>query len=127
MQIRKLFMLLTVALVIFIFQSCEKYIIEPPVVEEDVTFSGTIQPIFTSKCANCHNGTVHPLNLSLGNSFAALQSYSPESGGQIINTASPEESVLYIMALKGAHGYFSLSANQEAQILKWIQDGAPDN
>lgn len=127
MQSRKFSILLSVILIFLAFQSCEKYVILPPEVDEDVTFSGTIQPIFSSKCAACHNGTGHPLNLSEGSAFAALQSYTPEQDGQIINTTVPEESVLYTMALNSAHGFFTLSAKQEAQILKWIQDGAPDN
>jgi hypothetical protein len=31
------------------------------------------------------------------------------------------------MALDGAHGFFSLSGKEEAQILQWITDGAPNN
>lgn len=107
--------------------SCTQYEILPPDDVGEVTFSGTIQPIFTANCAGCHNGTGHPLNLSEGSAFAALQAYTPEQGGQTINTDSPEESVLYIMALDGAHGFFSLSGKEKAQILQWITDGALNN
>lgn len=107
--------------------SCTQYEILPPDDVGEVTFSGTIQPIFTANCAGCHNGTGHPLNLSEGSAFAAMQAYTPEQGGQTINTDSPEESVLYIMALDGAHGFFSLSGKEKAQILQWITDGALNN
>ncbi|MEX0986759.1 MAG: hypothetical protein WD052_04715 [Bacteroidales bacterium] len=109
------------------FHACEKYVITAPDEIGEVTFSGTIQPVFTAKCNNCHNGDIHPLNLSEGSAYNEIQSYTPESGGQMINSDSPEESVLYIMALDGAHGYFSLSATEKAQILKWITEGALDN
>lgn len=46
MQSRKFSILLSVILIFLAFQSCEKYVILPPEVDEDVTFSGTIQPIF---------------------------------------------------------------------------------
>lgn len=107
--------------------SCTQYEILPPDDVGEVTFSETIQPIFTANCAGCHNGTGHPLNLGEGSAFAALQAYTPEQGGQTINTDNPEESVLYIMALDGAHGYFNLSGKEKAQILQWITDGAPNN
>jgi mono/diheme cytochrome c family protein len=105
-------------------------VIMPPDDVGEVTFSGTIQPIFTANCAGCHNGTagaVHPLDLSEGSAFAALQAYTPEQGGQTINTDNPEASVLYIMAQDGAHGYFNLSGKEKAQILQWITDGALNN
>ena len=124
---RKLFSLSFILAMIISVQSCEQYVIMPPDDVGEVTFSGTIQPIFTANCAGCHNGTGHPLNLTEGNSFAALQAYTPDQDGEIINTDSPEESVLYIMALDGAHGYFSLSGKEKAQILQWITDGAPNN
>lgn len=107
--------------------SCEQYEILPPDDVGEVTFSGTIQPIFSNNCVGCHNGTGHPLNLTEGSAFAALQAYTPDQGGQTINTEKPEESVLYIMALDGAHGYFSLSGKEKAQILQWITDGAQNN
>lgn len=108
-------------------QSCEQYVIMPPDDVGEVTFSGTIQPIFNANCDNCHNGTGHPLDLTEGNSFAAMLAYTPEQGGQTINTDNPEASVLYIMALDGAHGYFNLSGKEKAQILQWITDGALNN
>lgn len=104
--------------------SCEQYEIKPPDEVGEVTFSGTIQPIFTSKCAGCHNGVVHPLNLTEGSAYNAMLSYTPEQGGSTINTDAPEESVIYIMALDGAHGFFNLSATQKAQILQWLEGGA---
>ena len=123
----KLFLLSCSLAMILSLQSCEQYVIMPPDDVGEVTFSGTIQPIFTANCAGCHNGTGHPLNLTEGNSFAALQAYTPDQDGQTINAENPEESVLYIMALDGAHGYFSLSGKEKAQILQWITDGAPNN
>jgi len=127
------FMKLSVAAVVMTlligFQSCEQYEILPPGNDDigEVTFSGTIQPILSTNCAGCHNGDTHPLDLTDGNAYSAIQSFTPEQAGQMINTETPEESVLYIMALNGDHGYFNLSGKQEAQILKWITEGALDN
>lgn len=124
---RSLLILVAAVAVIFSIQSCEQYVIMPPDDVGEVTFSGTIQPIFTDNCGDCHNGTIHPLNLTEGSAFAALEAYTPEQGGQTINTDNPEASVLYIMALDGAHGYFNLTGKEKAQILQWITDGALNN
>ncbi len=101
--------------------SCEKYVIKPEVVLE-VHFAADIQPIFVSRCSGCHPGTVEP-DFTDGNVYTALTTYD---GGALLDTETPENSYILTKVSDG-HSYNDVSAGQKSKILKWIENGAPND
>jgi hypothetical protein len=102
-----------------LFYGCEQYVIEPP---DEVTFTN-IQAIFTKSCTGCHfEGTTLSTGLYLteGDAYNALQV------GALIDTANPASSILYVKLNSGDHSIYASKSQREA-ILKWIEDGAPNN
>jgi hypothetical protein len=105
---------------ILLFGSCEKVVyppfeIEPP---DSVSYSLDIQPIWDSKCVNCHNGQRDP-DLRPEESYNALI-----DGGQI-NTSDPAESDL-MKKLYGTHDSRATEGEKQL-ILLWIEEGAKNN
>ena len=112
--------------------SCEKAyvlpkpaeVIDPTVPIDSVKFSVTIQPIFTSNnCTDCHEGSQAP-DLTAGNSYAELVP-------AFVTAGAPSSSVLYT-ALAGPGGAMYdmgqvVSADELADIKKWIEEGAKNN
>ncbi len=100
-------------------QSCEQYEILPPPPPEEVTFS-EIQDIFNNGCVGCHDGvTANPV-LEEGVAYDNLMN------GDYIDTANPEQSTLYVKMSDSSHSLYS-SGGERNKVLKWIQDGAPNN
>lgn len=102
------------------FSSCEKYSYTPPAVDPDATWSlsNDIQPIFSSNCITCHNGSL-PLDLREGKSFQSLT-----SRGDI--TLPAESSTLYTTMTGSEHAPRSSDADK-LKVLYWIQQGALNN
>lgn len=112
------------------FSSCEKYtyLVDttlPPVDTAGtdsanfVSFSKSIQPIFTAKCASCHKPPRNP-DLREGSSHASLT-----SGGYVDRPA--ETSQLYIAITQlGSHKSMCTKAEKDSVYL-WISQGALDN
>jgi uncharacterized membrane protein len=111
--------LLTVSLV---FGSCQWLTVEPVVVEvPDVVNFSEIQAIFSSKCIGCHGGASPSagLDLTAGNAYNNLISKN------LVNTANPEQSRLYVhITAPSDHSGPEFTATESALVLKWIQDGA---
>jgi len=115
-----------VMIIIAISFSCEKvYLTEPPEIIIDTTvvysYADTIQPIWNSKCLDCHSGAVAP-NLTEGVSYDALL-----NGGYIeTDTTKADQSLIYTKLLSGTHDGRA-SNTQEALILAWLKQGAKNN
>jgi hypothetical protein len=106
--------------------SCTNEKIEPiDTLPVNVSLSNDIIPMFNTYCntAACHDGTVPP-DLSAANAYDVMMN-DPD----LVNTANPEQSELYVrmidqarpMPLTGVLPY------ESSQVLSWIKDGAPNN
>jgi len=132
MQIRKLKKLFTTLFVAFILSSCTSdYIVpEPPSPppappspnENKISYSGEIQPVFTSKCVKCHGvGQALP-TLTSGKSYQSLMSI-----GGMIDTITPGNSTLYQeMKPGGGMSNYCTKSNADS-VYKWIRQGAKNN
>ncbi len=106
--------------------SCYQDVIVPPVSQnappQFVSFSGDLQPIFTSNCAlsGCHvpGGQMPYLTEGLA--------YDQLVGGGYVNTVIPEQSELYI-AINGIMMPHIPSASDRQKVYDWIRNGAPNN
>jgi hypothetical protein len=119
MQKRFLFALFFAIGTIFFLYSCvyDTYVPEKINPNTPVNYATDIQPIFTKKCITCHGGATAP-DLREGNSYASL------TAGNYINTAAPNQSVLYIeMAPNGGMSSYT-NASDAQLVLLWIQQGA---
>jgi len=133
MQIKKMKNLFTTLFVIIILSSCTSDLIvpeppEPPANPNDTTpqsiisFSGAIQPIFTSKCMPCHaSGAALPV-LEAGKSYQSLMSIAG-----MVDTISPGNSALYLsMKPGGSMSNYCKKSNADS-VYKWIDQGAKNN
>jgi len=103
--------------VLFFLSACESNvidddttIIDSPDCNPGISFQEQIQPIFTSSCIQCHNGTVHPLNF--------------ENSTVLQNNAKAIKAVTQnrTMPLNG-----SLTDQQIKAISCWVDSGAKIN
>lgn len=110
-------------LLIFAF-ACEKYSFDPPAVDpnEEISFQEVLIPIFESKCAGCHNGSVPP-DLRPGRAYESLTRTARYITDDPENKA--EESLIYTKLEEG-HAP-SISQVELLQILYWVQQGANNN
>jgi len=102
--------------------SCEFETIEPIDIDitDPISFSTELQPIFDAKCITCHSSTKPVLTSAV--------SYNNLINGDYININDPEDSELYEKVADGhPGGNNSLTAEEMAKLLKWIEDGAEDN
>ena len=113
---RRRILILTGILVLSL-SACDKYIIEKPVIEE-VSFSLEIQPVFDASCIQCHFGRLNP-------DLRPEESYDALLNGGYVNTADPEESILY-QQLRGTHDSRA-TEEEKLLILQWITEGALNN
>jgi hypothetical protein len=123
MQKRKIFnafIMLTAGMLFFV--SCTSDLIKPEPItppSSNLSYSGNVQPIFTSKCINCHGGAIAP-DLTAANSYNSLNSMG------LINTSDPSKSEIYIeMSTGGMSSY--CTASEAATVLAWIEQGAKNN
>lgn len=106
-----------------------------------VNFSKDVQPIFTAKCAICHQGGAAPggLGLESGSAYKNLVNVkSTESPLQRVAPGAPDKSYL-LNKLLGTQGQVGgsgaqmpfgqppLSQSQINSIQQWISQGAPDD
>jgi hypothetical protein len=89
-----------------------------------VSFSGDLQPLFNENCttSGCHDGSSHDPALIEGESYNALKA------GGFINTAIPEQSIIYIELNTGAMPTTGKLPSSDIQmVLNWIKQGAQNN
>lgn len=110
------FTLLALGIILF---ACEKETIKPIKVEA-ATFLADIQPIFTSKCVECHNGSRNP-NLTSGYSYNSL------TKGNYYNVSSPSDSKIYVKLTTSSSHMSKASDVEKQKILKWITLGAKND
>jgi hypothetical protein len=132
MKIFKL--LLMVVVVALLFSNCKYNFIVPievPPTDPDnpdtteVSFSADVEPIFNNGnfCTSCHTAGKTPPDLSTGNAYSSLNST------RYLNTATPEESMIYEHPhpQTTTHMQKKYNSAQAAIILRWIQQGAKNN
>lgn len=120
------FLLLTVGLLL---NACTyDFIAEeelPPVDPNvDVLFSTQINPIFTSKCAECHKAGGTAPDLTAANAYNSIKNAG------LVNTTTPETGKIYSYpapANAAVHGWKKYSAAEAQLVLTWIQQGAKNN
>jgi hypothetical protein len=95
-------------------------------VPTNVSLKNDVQPIFDRDCnmSGCHDaGPAHSPSL------VKEKAYNDLTSGGYVNTADPENSVLYLSVNGGGMpaGRAPLSENDKKLILGWITDGARNN
>lgn len=101
-------------------------VVDDPKPVENVSFSADIIPIFNSGCnvVGCHNTGGTPPDLTETNAYNSLKN------GGYLNLLVPPDSELYQWMAGNRTLPMPLSgpnANNNAIILKWIEEGAPNN
>lgn len=117
---KRLFFIIFAAVLtgILLFDSCEKVVYPIPELPDTVSYSLDIQPVWDSKCINCHNGGRDP-DLRPEHSHDALVN------GGYVDTGNPANSEL-MQTLYGTHDSRATEADKQL-ILLWIEEGAKDN
>ena len=111
--------LLLAGVLVALATGCEKYIIPPPVIEEGVSYSEQVQPIFDDKCVNCHSGGMDP-------DLRPEESYEFLTTNGYVDTLNPESSLIYSKLLSGPHASRA-TEEEKLIILQWITEGAQNN
>jgi hypothetical protein len=95
-----------------------------------ISFSQSIVPIFTASCiygTGCH-ATANSANQNIGLDTPGV--YANLFAKGLINTSTPQASLLYGEVSGGAMPkapYQALTASQQSLILDWIEQGAKNN
>jgi hypothetical protein len=111
-----------VPFIMLILAACEKVVFEPvEIPNEDVSYATDIQPILDGACVSCHPPT-KSLDLTAAFSYDALV---PEFAAPA-DSANPEGSKLYLKLTGTSHGP-KTSEVEKQTILKWIDQGVPNN
>lgn len=94
----------------------------PDLPDEPVSFAAEIQPVFTAKCIACHP-SIRGLDLTEGNAYANI------NNATYINRGTPAESLIYTKPDPAGTETHSTkySTTEAAIVLKWIEEGAPNN
>ncbi len=126
MKKNKIFLI--IAVLGLAISACEYDFIAPEEVpeipiDEDVSFSEEIQPIFTARCVDCHKSGGQAPDLTQNNAYQSINRI------KYIDLDNPESSMIYSYVLPGAstHGHRQYTATQAQYILVWIQQGAQNN
>ena len=113
---RQIFIL--TGIIVLSLSACEKYIILKPEIEEGVSFSLQIQPIFDDKCLKCHSRNLKPI-------LKSEESYDALIDGDYVDTNDPEASIIY-QELRESHDSRA-TEEEKLFILQWITEGALNN
>ena len=99
----------------------------------NVSFSGDIMPIFSTKCITCHQGEGANGNLDLSN-YETLMSGNSNSGENLVVPGFAEQSLLYKSVDEDVtsiprmpQGGPYLFDSQIQMIEDWINEGAKNN
>lgn len=122
--------IISLAVLALSLHSCKKdYLFREPVVipPANLSFSTDIFPLLTTyNCKNCHSGAEPPkITMDTAATYAVLAG----PGTPWINLTSPTLSDFYISVTSAygpgqmPKGQNSLSDNEQARILAWIQQG----
>lgn len=122
MQTNSNIRILILFITLLLLSGCEYDTIDPdplPPPDQEISFSQDIQPIFTSNCVDCHDGSRDP-DLRSGNAYRSLQD------DNYINITNPSESKIYTILNEPFHQP-KATAKEKQLILQWITQGAKDN
>lgn len=113
-----------VAFILFLATSCEYDFVEPVKIEPGtkISFNNDLMPIFNNSCNSsaCHGAGGFDPVLTPDNAYQNLFSLNQ------IDTANPEESVLYQSITTGSMQEYASPTDAEF-ILLWIEQGAENN
>ncbi len=127
---KSLRIILSLVVMALIFGGCAyNFIVEEQVIDPsdpnapEVSFSGEIVPIFTSKCVSCHTTGAQLPDLSANKAYASLNT------SRYTNTSSPESSLIYTHPNPGTseHDWAKYSDAEAAKVLTWITQGVKNN
>jgi hypothetical protein len=88
-------------------------------VEESPTYSGTIGPVLTERCGECHGG-IAGLTVT---EYDALMSGG--DSGSVVVPGAPGESLI-VQVQRGEH-YTNLHEEELERLIEWIANGAPES
>ncbi|MGD8967529.1 MAG: c-type cytochrome [Anaerolineae bacterium] len=88
-------------------------------VEESPTYSGTIGPVLTERCGECHGG-IAGLTVT---EYDALMSGG--DSGSVVVPGAPGESLI-VQVQRGEH-YTNLHEEELKRLIEWIANGAPES
>jgi len=94
----------------------------PPEGSEDVSYSLEVQPIWNASCIGCHPNRSQP-DLTQGSSYNSLVP-------AYVTAGNPANSKLYLNLPGNGHPIdvgFEMTAEEDAIIYYWIEQGAKDN
>jgi len=99
--------------------------VEVPVIDNGgnpISFSTQIAPIFSTgnKCTSCHKTGSQAPDLSAASAYAQIMP-------KYINTATPEQSLIYSFPGSSSHSWKGYTATEAATLLAWIKEGAKNN
>lgn len=139
MNIKTLFLLPSLLLLVLILNSCQKAVLDPKSTTStsnsnssvQTSFSAEIVPIFTANCISCHNPGAVDLR-EAGAYNALITNASPYN--KYVDTLNPASSLLYqklTMSNPPTGGMMPpsglLPSSTTDLVLKWIQEGAKNN
>lgn len=122
---KRLFNFLLTGTLLIMLSACEYTFIEPtpppppPPVDDPISYSNDIQPIFNAKCNNCHT--------SIAPVLTAGQSYNALISGNFVVAGNPAASELYKSCKPGGSMASYTSAAHLELIYRWIYAGAKNN
>jgi hypothetical protein len=104
--------------------------------EKPVSYREQIQPILTTRCANCHVAATKHGKVVLTSYESVMSSYAVSGKEPLINPGKPYQSRLFILcATNQPHfrmppdtsSFTPLSATELDLVKKWIAQGAQNN
>ena len=121
----KKFLLIGLPLML-VMAACDYEFIDPVETEvpDQVSFSNDVMPIFNQSCnmSGCHVEGHPAVDLSPGNAYGDI------SDKNLVDVQNPQQSRLYSILVESGSSHGGRSTpGQQAIILKWIKQGAPDN
>jgi len=109
---------------VFLSACTSKTIVYPSASTGPISFSKDVLTLFTNNCAQsgCHVTGGIPPDLSAGNAYNSLIS------GGYVNTATPQQSLIYTVVISsGAMNSHLPNFSDQQVILNWIKQGAKNN
>ncbi|MFH1295922.1 MAG: cytochrome c [Bacteroidota bacterium] len=123
MHKRKIFYVIMLMAGMVTLFSCEyeKIVYDVPDPTIQVSYATDIQSIWNKGCVGCHGTGQNTPDLTATNSYNAL------INGGFVDTAAPDQSVIYTSMISGGSMAPYTNAKDAGTVLIWIQQGAKNN